>query len=81
MVFFHVYISSAITLNHDKDVFYRANSDVQRYRTNPKMPMFRASWILVVTWVRIYPDRFPTVTPVTVFLLLLLLLFVFCFFN
>ena len=45
--------------NNDREVFKRANRDVQRYQTNPTIPLFEASWILVVTWVNIYPSSFP----------------------
>ena len=64
MVYYHVYRKDAISTNREKEIFNRANSDVQRYQTNPRIPLFEASWILVVTWVRIYPNTYPTVTAV-----------------
>ena len=63
-VYYHVYRKDAISTNHEREIFNRANSDVQRYQTNPRIPLFDASWILVVTWVRIYPNTYPSVITV-----------------
>lgn len=57
-VFYQVYNKYSMNSNNDREVFKRANRDVQRYQANPKIPLFEASWILVVTWVNIYPSLF-----------------------
>ena len=40
--------------NKTLHIIQRANSDVRRFQTNPSFPKFSASWVLVVTWVRLY---------------------------
>ena len=61
VVYYHVYDEYA---KIGKEVLNRANADVQRYQMNPRIPLFKARWILVVTWVRIYPPSYPTITAV-----------------
>ena len=36
-------------------IISRANSDVRRFQANPSIASFSASWVLVVTWVRLQP--------------------------
>ena len=62
VVYYHVYDQYA---KAGKEVLNRANADVQRYQTNPRIPLFKARWILVVTWVRLYPIRYPITTSVS----------------
>ena len=62
VVYYHVYDQYA---KADKEVLNRANADVQRYQTNPSIPLFKARWMLVVTWVRLYPIRYPLTTSVS----------------
>ena len=69
-VFYHAYNKFDIQSDHERAIFNRANSDVQRYQTNPRIPLFDASWILVVTWVNIYPNTYPIVTTVSFFSLI-----------
>ena len=64
-VFHQVYNKYSMNSNNDREVFKRANRDVQRYQTNPSIPLFEANWILVVTWVNIYPSSFPRVQTVS----------------
>lgn len=66
-VFYQVYNKHSMNSNNDRKVFKRANRDVQQYQRNPTIPLFEASWILVVTWVNIYPTRFPLVQTVSLF--------------
>lgn len=54
VVYYHVYDRNTQLESSTSEVFKRADADVQRYQINPRIPLFRASWILVVTWVRIY---------------------------
>lgn len=44
--------------NKTLQIIQRANSDVRRFQTNPSFPKFSASWVLVVTWVRLYPHSY-----------------------
>ena len=43
----------------DRDVLDRANHDVRRFQTS--VPRFEAQWVLVVTWLQLYPPTFPAV--------------------
>ena len=70
-VYYHVYDRNAISSDHDRNVFNRADSDIQTYQTNPRIPLFKANWILVVTWVKIYPNTFPAVLTVGFLLLII----------
>ena len=54
-VYYHMYSRFS---QLDKDVISRANYDVRRFQTNPSIPLFEAHWVLVVTWVRIYPPSY-----------------------
>ena len=55
-VFYRVYSKFS---THDRDVIGRANHDVRRFQTS--VPLFEAQWVLVVTWVQLYPSSFPGV--------------------
>lgn len=66
-VFYQVYNKYPMNSNNDRNIFKRANRDVQQYQTNPTIPLFEASWILVVTWVNIYPSSFPLAQTVSFF--------------
>ena len=41
--------------NKTIQIINRVNSDVRTFQTNPSIANFSASWVLVVTWVRLYP--------------------------
>lgn len=63
-LFYQVYskdILGHVSSSHAREVFDRVNKDVQQYQTDPSIPNFDASWILKVTWVRLYPDTYPVV--------------------
>lgn len=67
-VFYQVYAKNFlgdVSSSHAREFFDRANSDVQRYQTNPRMPNFNATWGMKVTWVRLYPITYPLITAVS----------------
>lgn len=67
-MFYQVYtknILGDVSSSHAREVFDRANSDVQRYQTNPRIPNFNATWALKVTWVRLYPNTYPIIQAVS----------------
>lgn len=67
-VYYQVYSKTFlgdVSSSHAREVFDRANSDVKRYQTNPRIPNFNASWALKVTWVRLYPNTYPIINAVS----------------
>ncbi|XP_078352256.1 mucin-like protein, partial [Oculina patagonica] len=73
-VFYQVYAKNFlgdVSSSHAREFFDRANSDVQRYQTNPRMPNFNATWGMKVTWVRLYPITYPLITAVNTFQIVL----------
>lgn len=39
-----------------KDMLLKASQDVHKYHDEPAFKNFKATWVLVVTWVRLYPN-------------------------
>lgn len=67
-VYYQVYSKTFlgdVSSSHAREVLDRANSDVKRYQTNPRIPNFNASWALKVTWVRLYPNTYPIINAVS----------------
>lgn len=63
-LFYQIYsknILGDVSSNHAREIFDRVNKDVQKYQTSPSIPNFNASWVLKVTWERLYPSTYPTV--------------------
>ena len=63
-LFYQIYsknILGDVSSNHAREIFDRVNKDVQKYQTSPSIPNFNGSWVLKVTWERLYPSTYPTV--------------------
>ena len=54
-VYYHVY-DKYKNMPGTQDMLLKASQDAHKYQKEPAFKNFKATWVLVVTWVRLYPN-------------------------